>query len=243
MDKLFEMTLSNAPLVAIYFHLLGNQTVSVAFAEALSAFLMDRQLPAMAQPSTPGSQLVLKLFSLLLHTVAKFSDCEAVLRPHVAALVEYCLTQIRVCSDPTAYVRLLRYLFRALSQAKFELLYREFVPLLPAALDTLIALLSGPDGRELHDPVLELCLSLPARLSTLLPHLPRLMPPLVAALRGGRSGSVELQLLGLRTFEYWTDSMKPEFLEPRIAEARHAAQHRTKQSLSPPRRAARIERT
>ena len=79
-------------------------------------------------------------------------------------------------------------------------------------------MLAGPDSRELHDPALELCLTLPARLSTLLPHLPRLMPPLVSALRGGRSGSQELQLLGLRTFEYWTDSLKPEFLEPRMSE-------------------------
>ena len=144
---MFDMTLSNAPLVAVYYHLLAAQSVSVSFADVLAAFLMEKQLGALAAPATPASQLVLKLFSLLLHAVAKFSDCEVVLRPHVSTLVEYCLAQIRVCPDPTAYVRLLRYLFRALSQAKFELLYREFAPLLPAALDTLLALLAGPDGR------------------------------------------------------------------------------------------------
>ena len=43
--------------------------------------------------------------------------------------------------------------------------------------------------------------------------LPRLMSPLVAAL----GASDALATLGLRTMEYWVDSLNPEFLEPAMA--------------------------
>ena len=43
--------------------------------------------------------------------------------------------------------------------------------------------------------------------------LGRLMGPLVAAL----GGSDALVTLGLRTLEYWVDSLNPEFLEPAMA--------------------------
>ena len=62
---------------------------------------------------------------------------------------------------------------------------------------------------------MELCLTLPARLSSILPHLPRLAQPLLRALK---SSSSELQLLGLRTLEFWVDSLNPDFLDPCIAE-------------------------
>lgn len=45
--------------------------------------------------------------------------------------------------------------------------------------------------------LVELCLTLPAQLSALLPLLPKLMRPLVMALKGNE----ELALLGLRTLE------------------------------------------
>ena len=51
--------------------------------------------------------------------------------------------------------------------------------------------------------------------SSILPHLPRLAHPLLRALK---STSSELQLLGLRTLEFWVDSLNPDFLDPCIAE-------------------------
>ena len=43
--------------------------------------------------------------------------------------------------------------------------------------------------------------------------LPRLMSPLVQALRGPPA----LAALALRTLEYWVDSLNPEFLEPALS--------------------------
>ena len=51
------------------------------------------------------------------------------------------------------------------------------------------------------------------RLSEQLAGLPRLMPPLVAALKG----PPPLVQLALRILEYWIDSLNPEFLEPAMA--------------------------
>jgi transformation/transcription domain-associated protein len=189
-----------APMVQLPHLLLQSQALGRFFADALATHLVRDRLDALADPSSPQSQLVLKLFSLLLHAVSKYSSCEAVLSPHVVPLVEACLKAMKEVDDPSAYVRLLRYLFRALAQAKFDLLYREVVPVLQPCLDTLLALLHGPDTHELNDTVVELCLTLPARLSSILPHLPRLAHPLLKALKATSS---ELQLLGLRTLEFW----------------------------------------
>jgi transformation/transcription domain-associated protein len=223
LDDLFTAMLASGPLIQVTHALLSSASVSVHTADALAAHLVQHRLKELSHPASPSAGLVLKLWSLLLHAVTKFSDCEAVLRPHVPPLVEACLAALRTVPDPSSYVRLLRYLFRALSHAKFDALYKEFVPLLPPVLEALEALLAGPERPGLHDAAVELSLSLPARLSTLLPFLPRLMTPLVAALRGGAgvpllAVSPELQLLGLRKLESWVDSMNPEYLEPCIAD-------------------------
>ena len=223
MDDLFTAMLASGPLIQVTHALLSSASVSVHTADALAVHLVEHRLKELSNPASPSAGLVLKLWSLLLHAVTKFSDCEAVLRPHVPPLVEACLAALRTVSDPSSYVRLLRYLFRALSHAKFDALYKEFAPLLAPVLDALEALLAGPERPGLHDAAVELSLSLPARLSTLLPFLPRLMTPLVAALRGGAgvpfvAASPELQLLGLRKLESWVDSMNPDYLEPCIAD-------------------------
>ena len=204
-----------APMVQLPHILLQSPALGRSFADALATHLVKDRLHLLCDPQSPQSQLVLKLFSLLMHAVSKYSSCEAVLSPHVVPLVEACLKAMKEVDDPSAYVRLLRYLFRALAQAKFDLLYREVVPVLQPTLDALLALLHGPDTHELGDTVVELCLTLPARLSSILPHLPRLAHPLLRALK---STSSELQLLGLRTLEFWVDSLNPDFLDPCIAE-------------------------
>ena len=222
-DDLFNAMLESTALIQVPHALLSSATVSVHAADALAVHLVEHRMGLLGSPASPAAGLVLKLWSLLLHAVTKFSDCEAVLRPHVPPLVQACLTALREAPDPTSYVRLLRYLFRALSHAKFDALYKEFIPLLPPVLDALAAVLAGPERPGLHDAAVELSLSLPARLATLLPHLPRLMAPLVTALRGGAGvpavpPSLELQLLGLRKLEGWVDSLNPEYLEPCIVD-------------------------
>ena len=214
-DHFFKGMLELPTMVQVPHLLLGNQKLCKYFADALVTYLLEQKLTCLNDPSSQEAQLVLKLFSLLLHAVSKHSNCEAVLAAHVIPMIEACLKAIRDIENPSAYVRLLRYLFRAMAQAKFDVLYREVVPILGPTLDCLLSLLDGPDPHDLHDTVVELCLILPARLSSILPHLPKLATPLCKALRAPVS---ELNLLGLRTLEFWVDSLNPEFLDPCIAE-------------------------
>ena len=62
-------------------------------------------------------------------------------------------------------------------------------------------MLDGPNTPEARNMLIELILSIPARLSELLVVLTSLMRPLVMALQEGQ----ELVGLGLRTLEYWVD--------------------------------------
>ncbi|XRB06256.1 transformation/transcription domain-associated protein [Pycnococcus provasolii] len=66
-----------------------------------------------------------------------------------------------------------------------------------------------------RDVLVEICLTIPVRLQYLLPHLTLLMRPLVVSLRAWKG---DLITLGLRTLEYWIESLNPEFLEPSMAQ-------------------------
>ncbi|CEG01408.1 Tetratricopeptide-like helical [Ostreococcus tauri] len=214
-DDFFAGMLELPTMVQVPHLLLQNTKLCRYFADAAMTYLLEKKLECLRDQSSQEAQLVLKLFSLLLHAISKHSHCESVLSTHVIFMMDACLKAIRENDNPSAYVRLLRYLFRAMAQAKFDVLYQEVVPILPATLDCLLAMLNGPDPLELHDTVVELCLILPARLSSILPHLPKLAMPLCRALRAHAN---ELNLLGLRTLEFWVDSLNPEFLDPCIAE-------------------------
>lgn len=63
------------------------------------------------------------------------------------------------------------------------------------------SMLEGPTTPEARAMLIELALSIPARLSDLLVVLTSLMRPLVMALQEGQ----DLVALGLRTLEYWVD--------------------------------------
>lgn len=214
-DDFFAGMLELPTMVQVPHLLLQNTKLCRYFADALMTYLLENKLTSLGDHSSQEAQLVLKLFSLLLHAISKHSNCEAVLSTHVIFMMESCLQAIKRNENPSAYIRLLRYLFRAMAQAKFDTLYREVVPILPATLDCLLEVLAGPDPHELEDTIVELCLILPARLSSILPHLPKLASPLCKALRAQAN---ELNLLGLRTLEFWVDSLNPEFLDPCIAE-------------------------
>ncbi|GAU32910.1 hypothetical protein TSUD_152710 [Trifolium subterraneum] len=74
-------------------------------------------------------------------------------------------------------------------------------------------MLEGPTGEDMRDLLLELCMTLPARMSSLLPYLSRLMKPLIICL----NRSDGLVSLDLRTLGFWVDSLNPDFPEPSMA--------------------------
>ncbi|KAJ8545743.1 hypothetical protein K7X08_018326 [Anisodus acutangulus] len=214
MPELFECMISNTQLVHIFSTLLQAPKVFRPFADVLVNFLVSSKLDVLKHPDSPAAKLVLHLFRFLFGAVAKApSDCERILQPHVHVIMETCMKNATEVEKPIGYLQLLRTMFRALAGGKFELLLRDLIPMLQPCLNMLLALLEGPNGEDTRELLLELCLTLPARLSSLLPHLPRLMKPLVMCLKG----SDDLVSLGLRTLEFWIDSLNPDFLEPSMA--------------------------
>lgn len=214
MPELFDCMISNCQLVLIFSTLLQAPKVFRPFADVLVNFLVSSKLDVLKQPESPAAKLVLHLFNLLFVAVAKFpSDSERILLPHVPVIIEVCMKNITEVEKPIGYLQLLRTMFRALAGGKFELILRDLIPMLQPCLNMLLAMLEGPAGEDMRELLLELCLTLPARLSSLLPFLPRLMKPLVLCLKA----SDELVSLGLRTLEFWIDSLNPDFLEPSMA--------------------------
>lgn len=118
--------------------------------------------------------------------------------------------------EPYNYFLLLRALFRSIGGGSHDLLYQEFLPLLPDLLQGLNSLQSGLHKQHMKDLFVELCLTVPVRLSSLLPYLPMLMDPLVSALNGSQT----LISQGLRTLELCVDNLQPDFLYDHIQPVR-----------------------
>ncbi|XP_068325472.1 uncharacterized protein [Pyrus communis] len=214
MPELFECMICNTQLVHIFSTLLQAPKVYRPFADVLVNYLVNSKLDVLKHPDTPSAKLVLHLFQFIFGAVPKApSDFERILQPHVPVIMEVCMKNATEVEKPLGYMKLLHATFRALAACKFDLLLRDLIPMLQPCLNMLLMMLEGPTGEDMRDLLLELCLTLPARLSSLLPHLPRLMKPLVLCLKG----SDDLVSLGLRTLEFWVDSLNPDFLEPSMA--------------------------
>ena len=63
---------------------------------------------------------------------------------------------------------LLRYIFRSISAGTFEV---ELLPLIPTVLNGLYRIICSCEDSVLRNTAIELCLTIPARLSSLLPHM------------------------------------------------------------------------
>ncbi|CAH8274165.1 unnamed protein product [Arabidopsis lyrata] len=214
MPELFECMIDNTQLVQIFATLLQATKVYKPFADVLINFLVSSKLDVLKNPDSAATKLILHLFRCLFGAVSKApSDFERILQPQVPLIMEVCMKNATEVEKPLGYMQLLRTVFRGLAGCKFELLFRDLIPMLLPCLNILLTMLEGPAGEDMRDLLLELSLTLPARLSSLLPYLPRLMRPLVSCLRG----SDELVSLGLRTLEFWVDSLNPDFLEPSMA--------------------------
>ncbi|KAJ1929691.1 transcription-associated protein 1 [Tieghemiomyces parasiticus] len=210
---LFEQTLRHVPLLTIPQFFLASDAASPGFASVCLSFLMPR-LSGLGGPDLQATAVTVQLFKLVFMSVTLFPAAnEAVLRPHAAPLVLTCLKRAGRARYPADYFHLLRALFRSIGGGRFELLYKEVLPLLQVLLENLNALLATTRDAPLRDLYVEICLTVPVRLSVLLPYLHLLMRPLVLALTPGS----ELVGQGLRTLELCIDNLMQEFLDPVLA--------------------------
>eukprot|EP00002_Diphylleia_rotans_P036225 TRINITY_DN7963_c0_g1_i1.p1 TRINITY_DN7963_c0_g1~~TRINITY_DN7963_c0_g1_i1.p1 ORF type:complete len:3345 (+),score=544.19 TRINITY_DN7963_c0_g1_i1:49-10083(+) len=210
-DYLYRTILENQIMLSIPQHFLANQNVSKYFVEILLNYLVEN-LRYLDSTDKTQSTIILRLFKLVFSSINLFPDNELILQQHLSTIINGCLVQSTEVKDPTNYFQLLRSLFRCTGNHKFEHLLKEFLPLLPTFLESLNRLHATIQQPQLRNLIVELCLTVPVRLSNLLPHLHHVMKPLVTALEAEN----ELALQGLRTLELFIDNMHGNFLEPFI---------------------------
>lgn len=99
--------------------------------------------------------------------------------------------------------------------------YKELLPLVPCILNSLYriytsAYMPSPSSSSysihstaMHHTIIELCLSVPSRLATLLPHLPLLFLMVTNALQSSQGYLINI---GLRSFEFWLDNLHADYL-------------------------------
>ncbi|KAL0100349.1 hypothetical protein PUN28_019603 [Cardiocondyla obscurior] len=210
-DYMVERIFKNCALQIIGSAFLSSHTISSTFATILVEYLLERMTEMGS--NVERSNLYLKLFKLVFGSVSLFpAENEHMLRPHLNLIVNRAMELAMSAKEPYNYFLLLRALFRSIGGGSHDLLYQEFLPLLPNMLEGLNRLQSGLHRQHMKDLFVELCLTVPVRLSSLLPYLPMLMDPLVSAL----NGSYCLVSQGLRTLELCVDNLQPDFLYEHI---------------------------
>nr|CAH7738958.1 unnamed protein product [Callosobruchus chinensis] len=214
-EYLVERVYKNPTLQIVPNTLLANPTTSPIFATVLVEYLLER-MEEMGS-NLERSNLYLRLFKLVFGSVSLFpQENENMLRPHLHQIVNRSMELAMTAVEPYNYFLLLRALFRSIGGGSHDLLYQEFLPLLPNLLEGLNRLQSGLHKQHMKDLFVELCLTVPVRLSSLLPYLPMLMDPLVSAL----NGSHVLISQGLRTLELCVDNLQHDFLYEHIQPVR-----------------------
>ncbi|KEP49326.1 histone acetyltransferase SAGA, TRRAP/TRA1 component, pi-3 kinase superfamily TRA1 protein [Rhizoctonia solani 123E] len=192
--------------------LLSSDMVSHQLVAILLRYLVG-QLDTLGDQSQKSASITLRLFKMCFMSVTVFPELnEPILFHHLSKLIMDSLRLAAKAADPTNYFLLLRGLFRAMGGGKFESLYNEVLPLLRDMLESLNRQLLAAEPSK-QDLLVELCLTVPVRLTNLLPFLGFLMRPLVHALRAGP----ELVAQGLRTLELCIDNLTQEFLDPTLS--------------------------
>ncbi|XP_050675423.1 transcription-associated protein 1 [Leptidea sinapis] len=214
-SHMVERINKNTTLQVIANTFLSNPATSPIFATVLVEYLLKR-MEEMGS-NVERSNLYLRLFKLVFGSVSLFpTENEQMLRPHLHSIVNKAMDYAMTAKEPYNYFLLLRALFRSIGGGSHDLLYQEFLPLLPNLLEGLNRLQSGLHKQHMKDLFVELCLTVPVRLSSLLPYLPMLMDPLVSALNGSHT----LISQGLRTLELCVDNLQPDFLYEHIQPVR-----------------------
>ncbi|CEP01214.1 hypothetical protein PBRA_001820 [Plasmodiophora brassicae] len=207
----FDATL---PMLVIPQHILSNANVSKVFADLLlSHLLLPESFKSMSHYDSVHSRIRLNMFRITLGALGMFADIESVLRPHLSKMVEMSLKYALVSRDPRTYLMLLKNLFRGIGGGMFERLYKEFLPVMPELLAGLLAIMRSTRSAEVRNLSIELALTVPARLSSLLPFIPSLMETVACALEANSDTAIKL---GLRTLEFWIDNLDLDFLYPII---------------------------
>lgn len=206
-DFVVGRTRQNQNLVAIVNYIISNSSVSPIFSTILSEYLIERMEDIGSNDEL--SSLYLRMFKMVFASVTLYPiENEQMLKPLLHSIVNKSVELALSAKEPFNYFLLLRALFRSIGGGSHDQLYAEFLPLLPNLLQGLNSFQSGQHKQHMKDLFTELCLTVPVRLSSLMPFMPTLIYPLVSALNGPN----QLVSQGLRTLELCVDNLTPDYL-------------------------------
>lgn len=210
MALFIDMSIANPGVFPVLQMLITHESVSHQLVGILLKHLMSN-LGDLGESTSKRSQLTLGLFKRAFLAINNYiSTNEIVLVPHLQKLIMDSFAHAAKAKEPLIYYQILRALFRSIGGGRFEALYKEVLPILQEMLDTLAYLLKHATEETYKDLFTELTLTVPVRLTNLLPHLSYLMQPLVHALQS----NPDLVSQGLRTLELCIDNLTADFLDP-----------------------------
>jgi transformation/transcription domain-associated protein len=162
--------------------------------DRVKIFMATKTTSETKEEMSKKSSAYLQLFERVLKSLSTFPENERALRPHLKSIVAICLQASMEKTDFKLdnHCMLLRYVFRSISAGKFEESYRELLPLIPTVLNGLFRIFRATDDPFLHHTIIELLLTIPARLSSLLPHMNLLLRVIVSALESKSGDLVNL---------------------------------------------------
>lgn len=157
-DYVVERIYRNSALQVVANSFLANPSTSAVFATILVEYLLNH-MEEMGS-NMERSNLYLKLFKLVFGSVSLFAaENEQMLKPHLPHIVNKSMELALSAKEPYNYFLLLRALFRSIGGGSHDLLYQEFLPLLPNLLQSLNSLQSGLHKQHMKDLFVELCLT------------------------------------------------------------------------------------
>ncbi|ODN82926.1 hypothetical protein L202_01173 [Cryptococcus amylolentus CBS 6039] len=212
MEFFSELSISNSQVFSLLQMVITHEAVSHQLVSILLKYLMAK-LPKVGSMDKANASLTLKMFKIAFLAINTYINSnESVLVPHLQKLIMSSFESAAKAEDSSFYYQILRALFRSIGGGRFEALYKEVLPILQEMLDHLAYLLDHPPDEVQSDIFVELMLTVPVRLTNLLPHLSYLMKPLVRALSAGP----DLVSQGLRTLELCIDNLTADFLDPTL---------------------------
>ena len=152
------------------------------------------------------------------------------LKPFIGPLIRSIIRNALAARVPVNHIYMLRTLFRhvandissTLSGAPKSVhsrvhvntlllqIYAEFAPHIGLVVDSLVRIHAFTTDASLRDSIIECGMTIPLRLNMQLPHLAKLLHPVVLGLRSRDERRV-LVSMAVRTLEFWVDNVNPSF--------------------------------
>jgi hypothetical protein len=215
---LYELSTENNMFLAIIQQMLSHNGSNIFNVDVVLTFFTSNMSDltfhfkeakeGMTKKLQVKSATLLKIFRCALASISTYPENESVLVSHLKNLIFFTIRHANESRMSINYYYVLRLLFRAITSLKSEQCIQTIAPLYPSILDGLGCLLHRTDHKTVQNILLELCLTIPARISTQLNHITILLQYIARALKS----QSELTNIALKFFELILENTSPDYI-------------------------------